>query len=118
MSKTINITDAELAVMKVLWEKGTATMPEILDQLPGNRGTQKTLLVRLIQKGAVQAEENKVRGNTYFAAVSQEEYISGARRSFLKKVFDGSTEKMLLNFVKEENISAESLRHLIELIEE
>jgi len=49
--------------------------------------------------------------------VSEEEYIEGQRRSFLQKVFDGSAEKMLLNFVREEHISAEDLRSLIDQIE-
>lgn len=118
MAEYINITDGEHAVMKVLWDKGVATMPEILDCLPGQRGTQKTLLIRLIQKGAIVSEENKARFNTYTPAVSEEEYIANARKLFLQKVFDGSAERMLLNFVKEENISAESLKRLAQLIEE
>jgi BlaI family penicillinase repressor len=116
--KIIAITDAELPIMKSLWARGKATSPEIFSGIPGNKNTLKTLLLRLVQKGAVETEEINQRNFLYFAAVSEKDYIAAQRTSFLKKVFDGSSEKMLLNFVKEERISREALRQLIDLVEE
>ena len=118
MSKPVSITDAELPIMKSLWEKGCATSPEILEGLSGNKSTLKTLLLRLVQKGAVKAEELNQRNYLYSATVTEDEYIAGQRKTFLQKVFDGSSEKMLLNFVKEEHISTDALRRLVQLIEE
>lgn len=118
MAKKITITDAELPIMKVLWEKGTLTSPEILEDLDGNKSTLKTLLLRLVQKGAIKTTEINSRNNRYSAAVSEQEYITGVRHHFLQKAFNGSAQKMLLNFVQEENISKEDLQRLIDLIEE
>ena len=118
MQKKITINDSELPIMKVLWRQNGITSPEILTQLDGNKNTLKTLLGRLASRGAVRAEEINQRTYRYFAAVSEEEYIAGQRRSFLQKVFDGSAEKMLLNFVREEHISAEDLRSLVDQITE
>lgn len=118
MSKTINIADAELPIMKILWENGSLTSPEIFSHMTGNKNTLKTLLLRLVQKGAVKSSGTSPRNNMYTPVVTLDEYINHNRRSFLDKVFDGSAQKMLLNFVKEENISREDLQKLLDMVEE
>jgi len=118
MQKKITINDSELPIMRVLWKQDGITSPEIFSHLRGNRSTLKTLLGRLVDRGAVRTEEINQRTFRYFAVVSEAEYIAGQRKSFLQRAFDGSAEKMLLNFVREENISAEDLRRLISQITE
>ncbi len=117
MSKKVQIADSELPIMQVLWKKGDCTSPEIFASMDKNISTLKTLLKRLVDKGAVQAEEINSRTYRYSAVVSEEEYVAGARKNFLQTVFGGSKEKMLLNFVKEENVTKEDLKHLLELID-
>ena len=116
MQKKTIINDSELPIMKVLWHRDGIALPEILAQLNGNKSTLKTLLGHLVNRGAVRVEEITQRSFRYFAAVSEAEYIAGQRRHFLQKVFDGSAEKMLLNFVREENISPEDLQGLLDQI--
>lgn len=118
MKKNITIADSELPIMKVLWEKGRLTSPQIFENMRGNKSTLKTLLQRLVAKGAVKAEENTGRTYIYTAAITQREYIDEQSKGFLQKVFDGSAKKMLLNFVQEEKISKEDLQRLIDMIEE
>ena len=118
MKKMISIADAELPIMKVLWEKGELTSPEILADLEGNKSTLKTLLKRLVEKGAIKASEINARTYRYAPMVSKEDYIQKERRNFLQKVFDGSKQKMLLNFVKEENITKADIEELLQMIEE
>ena len=118
MAKKIVVNDSELPLMKSLWKRDGVTSPELFDGLKGNKSTLKTLLSRLVERGAVRVEEINQRTYRYFAVVTEDAYIEGQRETFLNKVFDGSAEKMLLNFVKEENISADALRRLVELIEE
>ena len=117
MPKKIAVNDSELPIMKAIWEKDGRTSTEILSGIKGNKSTLKTLLGRLVERGAVRVEEVNQRTYRYFAVVSEDDYIEGQRKTFLDKVFGGSTEKMLLNFVKEENISADALRRLVDLIE-
>lgn len=118
MDRKINIADSELPIMKVLWEKGDLTSPEIFADMDGNKSTLKTLLKRLVEKGAVKATEINSRTFRYSAVVSNDEYVNNERTGFLQKVFDGSKSKMLLNFVKEENISRDDLAALLQIIEE
>ena len=117
MSDKIVINDSELPIMKILWQGDGLTSPEIFSGLDGNKNTLKTLLGRLVERGAVRVEEINRRNYRYFSVVTEADYVEGQRKTFIKKVFDGSAEKMLLNFVSEENISADALRRLVDLIE-
>lgn len=104
--------------MKVIWEHPNLTSPEIFEYLDGNKNTFKTLLQRLVAKGAVKSAEINARAYRYSAIISREEYTKNEQKGFLQKVFDGSREKMLINFVKEEKITKEDLQKLMEMIEE
>ena len=110
-SKKVTVTEAELPIMKVIWEKGPVTSPELIDGIKGtankNKSTLKTLLMRLVKKGAVKAEEINSRNYIYSALITQSEYINKSRKNFIERVYDGSAQKMLLNFVKEEKITKE-----------
>ncbi len=114
----INITSSELPIMKVLWEKGELSSPEIFENLDGNISTLKTLLKRLVDKGAVGKNKLNSRAYTYYPIVSESEYINSERKGFISRVFDGSKNKMLLNFVKEENISKSDIEKLLEMIDD
>lgn len=122
MTMQISITDAELNIMKILWRKGPLTSSQIFVELKdcgtGNRNTQKTLLLRLVNKGAVEYKEHKKNSYIYSPLIKQEEYINESRKNFLEKVFDGSTKKMMLNFIKEESITKDDLQEFINMIEE
>lgn len=118
MAKKIRIGERELVLMKALWEKGPCTSPELFAGMDDNVSTLKTMLKRLVDKGAVKAEEYIPRNYLYSAVLTEDEYIRNARKSFLQTVFDGSKEKMLLNFVKEEHVTKEELQNLLDLIEE
>ena len=118
----ISITDAELNIMKILWQKGPLTSAQIFAELKdcgtGNRNTQKTLLLRLVNKGAVSYSELENKSYLYSALIKQEEYINNSRDKFVEKVFDGSAQKMMLNFIHEKSITKADLQELIRLIEE
>ncbi len=130
MQRKITVTDAELPIMKVLWDKGASTSPEIYKHMEGdvsgdkadgggkNKSTFKTLLLRLVQKGAVKAEEINARNFMYSALLSKDDYITYTRRNFLERVFDGSAQKMLLNFIREERIGRDEIEALLRQVEE
>ncbi len=118
MKHEISIAESELPIMKVLWERGALTSPEIFENLEGNKSTLKTLLKRLVEKGAVETERINTRSYRYRPTLTQDEYVNRERRGFLQRVFDGSKQQMLLNFVKEEKITREDVEELFRLIEE
>ncbi len=121
ITKKYEITDAELEIMKVLWKYGELTLNKIVEILSKNenknKSTIKTLLYRLIEKESVKSITNKTKENTYKATINEEEYLKKANETFLEKLYNGSTNKLLLNFVEEKKISKKDLQHLLDLIE-
>ena len=120
-NKKYEITDAELQVMNVLWKSEPLTLNEIVNQLSfkeiKNKSTIKTLLYRLVDKGSVKssASENK-KENIFKTAISQEQYLKKANENFLDKLYNGSTNKLLLNFVEDKKITKKDLQELIDLM--
>lgn len=121
LTKKYEITDAELEIMKVLWKYGELTLNKIVEILSKNenknKSTIKTLLYRLIEKESVKSITNKTKENTYKATINEEEYLKKANETFLEKLYNGSTNKLLLNFVEEKKISKKDLQDLLDLIE-
>lgn len=120
-AKKYEITDAELEIMKVLWENSELTLNEIVEKLSEkekkNKSTIKTLLYRLVEKKSVKSITKEKRENTFQAIINKEEYLKKENESFLKRLYNGSTNKLLLNFVEEKKISKKDLQDLLNLIE-
>ncbi len=123
LNKKYEITDAELQIMKLLWENKELTLNEIVEKLSKienekkNKSTIKTLLYRLVEKQSVKSITNKKKENTFIANISKEKYLKKENESFLSKLYNGSTNKLLLNFVEEKKISKKDLQDLLDLIE-
>ena len=121
MENKYNITDAELEIMKELWENKQISLNELTEKLnekePRNKNTIKTLLYRLIEKGAVKSINKNQKENKFKANISKEKYLKKENQSFLNKLYNGNTSNMLLNFVENKEISKEELKKLIEMIE-
>ena len=115
------ISDSELEVMKILWEKGAMTSPEIIEALSEktdwSKTTIKTLITRLVSKEAI--EQIKKAGQLYIYKhlISEKKYKKTENENFVTKLYKGSVNNMLLNFVEEKQISKEDLQKLLELIE-
>ena len=122
MENKYNITDAELEIMKELWENKQLSLNELTEKLnekeTRNKNTIKTLLYRLIEKGAVKSINKNQKENKFKANISKEKYLKKENQSFLNKLYNGNTSNMLLNFVENKEISKEELKKLIEMIED
>ena len=78
MSDKYDITDAELAIMKVLWEKKECSLNEIIEGLGSeykNKNTIKTLLRRLILKGSVKSKKTNLRDVVYISKVKKVKFL-------------------------------------------
>ena len=121
MNKKYNITDAELEIMNLLWEEEALTLNEIVKKLSQgeekNKNTIKTLVYRLIEKGSVESIIGEEKQNKFKAIVSKEKFLKKENENFLKRLYNGSTNKLLLNFVEEKKITKKDLEDLLNLIE-
>ena len=120
MSDKYDITDAELAIMQVLWEKKECSLSEIIEGLGSedkNKNTVKTLLRRLILKGSVKSKKTNSRDVVYISKVKKDKFLSNQNDNFLNKLYNGNTGNLLLNFVENRKVSKEELQKLIDILE-
>ncbi len=117
----IKISDAEIEVMKVIWEKKEATSLEIIRELQNhnwNDNTIRTLINRLIAKKAVGIAKKEGKTYTYVPLIKEDEYKAKRTTSLLKQLYHGSVNEMLLNFVDSNELSKNELKDLLEQIED
>ena len=115
------ISDAEWDVMKIVWDHGPLTAGQIVQHLEHERDwaprTVKTLLGRLVRKGAVAMSADDKR-YLYKAKVTREACRRQESRSFLSRVFDGAVAPALVHFIKSERLSADDIAQLRRILDE
>ena len=117
--KEIQITDAELEIMKILWsEPAGMTTGDIRNKLNRDweRTTVLTLLSRLTEKGAVSAEK-KNRSILYRGLISKEAYGLSRTRSILDSLYNGSIKGMMAALCSSGDLTAEELRELYQMLD-
>jgi predicted transcriptional regulator len=115
------LTDAELPLMKVLWERGPSSVKDVLEALPNDPplayNTVLTTLRILEEKGYVDHEKDG-RAFTYRALVRQEQARQSALGLLLNRFFENSAEQLVHNLLKSEKLSSAQLKRLRKMIEE
>jgi BlaI family penicillinase repressor len=110
------MTPAELRVMKALWELGRGSVADVRGELAG-RGhelaytTVMTLLGRLATKQAVLVDKAR-EPFVYKAAFRRESVLRERLREFVRDVFDGQADSLVLNLVEDESLSPGELREI------
>ena len=116
----MQVTDAELDVMRVLWANPGVSAADVHTALEGqkdwSRQTVKTLLTRLCEKGAVSAEADG-RKFLYTAQISQDDYETGAAKSFVDKVFSGRAAPLVARLADSRGLTEDDIAELESLIE-
>lgn len=116
------ISEAEIEVMKVLWELNEATSAQIIEKLEGMSNwkpkTIHTLINRLVAKGAINATKIDGKSYLYSPNISEQEYKSHANKSFLQKLYNGSISLMMASFIKEQKLSKKDIDELKRLLDE
>jgi predicted transcriptional regulator len=121
--KSPNLTDAELRLMEVLWDKGTATVGEVAEALPQDLelayNTVLTTLRILEEKGYVRHTKAKQgRAFVYSARVGRDEAGRSAVRYLVSRFFRNSPELLVLNLLKDEELSERELGRIRNLLAE
>ncbi len=115
------IADSEWRIMKVFWKQSPKSAQEIIDALAGEMDwssrTIKTLLNRLVKKGALGYEKSG-RSYLYFPRINEEECKREETRTFMNRVFDGALTPMLASFIEDGNFTPEELDELRKILEQ
>lgn len=124
MVMKLNPTEAELDLLKVLWEHGPCTVGQIHALLKDNPPRGYTTILKLMQimaeKGLVKRDE-KHKAHIYRAVVSNAQVHSNYVRHLLARVFDNSTNKLVAQALAARPVSTEELakiRLLLDKMEE
>jgi BlaI family transcriptional regulator, penicillinase repressor len=117
-----DVTDAELAVLQALWERGPANRRQLTDLLypesgPAHYTTVQKLLERLAAKGYV-VECPGEGSRTFAPAVSREELINRRLRAVADKLCDGSLTPLLTNLIQTQQLSSLELQELRDFIDQ
>lgn len=121
MKNIPQISEAELEVMKILWELESATSGEIVEKLSKTSEwkpkTIHTLITRLVSKEAITAEKLDGKSYIYSPKVKEEEYKNYANKSFLQKLYNGSLNLMLSSFIKQQKLSKDDIEELKNILD-
>jgi BlaI family penicillinase repressor len=121
MAAPVNISEAEWDVIKVLWDRGQLTAGQVVEALQSSRSwkprTVKTLLGRLVRKGAVRSAVDDGK-YIYRPAIARQVAARREARSFLARVFDGALVPAVVTFLKESELSQADLQALRRILDE
>ncbi len=107
------LTDRELDVMAVLWDRGAATVAEVQDQIDDALAytTVLTVLRTLEAKGHV-GHEAAGRAYTYFPRTVRRDAARAALDHVVDTVFDGAADRLVVRLLSDRRLSAEQLRRI------
>src|SRR5205085_11389013 len=119
MARSVRISDSEWDVMEPVWAAGTCTAADVIKALrpthDWNHSTIRTLLARLVEKGALAYDVDGPR-YIYRAAVSRAQCVRQEGHSFLEKAFGGAATAQVAHFVTEASLAPDRLGQLRPLL--
>ncbi len=115
------ISEAEHAVMEVLWDKNPATAADVCDAICAERDwsipTVKTLLSRLVQKEAVGTEPDG-RKFLYRPLIERSDYVGGESRRLVDRLFGGRAAPLFAQLAESEALTDDDLAEIEALLRE
>jgi predicted transcriptional regulator len=116
----MDISDAESIVMEVLWLRSPRTADEVIAELASAQDWQeptiRTLLNRLLNKGAIAAQKDG-RRYLYSAVLQREDWVNRQSRSLLNRLFEGRVAPLVAHFSEQGKLSKKDIAELKKLIE-
>jgi predicted transcriptional regulator len=113
-------TDAELAILRVLWDRGPSTVRHVHEALSRERPVAYTTALKLMQimadKGLVSRDERD-RSHVYHARLTEEQTQRQLIRDLLDRAFGGSASKLVMQALAARRASAEELIEIRRLID-
>jgi predicted transcriptional regulator len=120
MSKTPRPTDAELAILRVLWQLGPSTVRQVHDVLMRDRSTAYTTALKLLQimteKGLVRRDESD-RTHVYQSRLTEEQTQRQLIRDLMDRAFGGSSSKLVMQALASKRASTDELTEIRRMLE-
>jgi predicted transcriptional regulator len=114
-------TDAELAVLQVLWESGPCTVRQVHEALRARRGSGYTTTLKIMQimldKGLVRRDD-AARTHIYLAAQPRQSTQRGLLRDLMDRAFGGSARRLVLEALSSRKVSRQELAEVRRLLDQ
>lgn len=117
-----DISESEWVIMEALWESAPQTASEVTKTVREStswaENTVRTLLTRLVEKGALKTAENASGTRTYLPAVKRETCVRAESQSFLDRIFGGAAKPLLVHFAQNSKLTPEEVKELKKLLDQ
>lgn len=119
--KNISIGDAELEIMKVIWNSKEPITSLDIGKEVEDKGWKKTtiatFLARLVEKGALSADK---QGKLYYytALITEKEYRKSQTKNLIKTLYNGSVRDFAVSFFEEQKLSDKDIQELKAIFED
>ena len=115
------IGEGEYEVMEVLWQDSPLTAAEVAERVPEGRGwslaTVKTMLSRLLAKGAL-AHEEEGRRYLYRPAIRREDYVAAESGRLLDRMFGGRVTPLVAHLAERDRLTPADIAEIEQLLRE
>jgi BlaI family transcriptional regulator, penicillinase repressor len=118
--KSPTLTEAELRLMNVLWQKGPATVHQIMQVLPETPSlayNSVLTIIRILEKKGYVKHVKDGRAHVYQPLVDQKEATRNEVNNLVNRFFKNSHELLVLNILEGGNLDSEELKRLNEMLE-
>ena len=116
---TKRISEAELAIMEVLWRDAPLTAAEIAARVASKRDwslqTVKTLVSRLAEKGAISHRQDG-RRYLYSPAIERADYVGGESKRMVERLFGGKLSPLVAHLAESDSLDAEDVAEIEKLL--
>jgi BlaI family transcriptional regulator, penicillinase repressor len=119
--KHTTLTPQELEIMKLVWERDTATVRDIYEALLKRRKVAYTTIMtmmKILETKGYLTKHRQDRAFVYQPAHPKSQVIGGMIREFVDRVFNGAAEPLLVHLVKSRRLSEKDLQKIIRMVEE
>jgi predicted transcriptional regulator len=119
--KSATLTEAELRLMDVLWQKGRATIQQVLDSLPAKQPLAYNSVlttIRILEKKGYVGHVKDGRAHVYEPIVERQEATRSEVRHLISRFFKDSHELLVLNILEDKSLDTDELGRLRSLLKE
>lgn len=114
------LTEVELEFMNKLWTLGEATVREVLDKLPNERGlayTSASTILRILEQKNFVTSKKDGKSHVYRAILDKHAYQARSLRDLSFKLFDDMPASLVARLVDDDSLSEEALSQIRELVD-
>ena len=113
------LTEREMDVMAVLWDRGSATVSEVQERLEDELAYTTVLtMLRILEEKGLVGHEKEGRAHRFHPLIDRSEAGQTALDRLRDKVFAGSSELLMTQLVSDERLSTETVKRLQKLLDE